>query len=58
MNPYSVDCETCDTIATDLGFEAAIGHALEHTGEHATHTCQIATAEKIVLTGEVAEGNR
>ena len=57
MNPYSVDCETCDTIATDLGFEAALAHALEHTGTNPDHTCQVVTAEEIVLTGELVEGN-
>jgi len=57
MNPYSVDCETCDTIATDLGFEAAIATALEHTGENPEHTCQIVTDDEIALTGTLAEGN-
>jgi len=51
MNPYSVECGDRGTVESDLGFEAAIGHVLEHT-------CQIVTDDEIVPTGELAEGNR
>ncbi len=57
MNPYSVDCEDCDTVERDCGLEAALGHAIEHTAGNPDHTCHIETDEGIVLTGTL-EGNR